>query len=35
MGRVIIVGIIVFGLIYITKTICDTIKAKYNRHKRR
>lgn len=35
MGRIIIVSVIVFGLIVITKMICDTIKVKYNKHKRR
>lgn len=35
MGRIIIVSIIVFGLVKITKIICDTIKAKYNKHKRK
>lgn len=35
MARVIIVSVIVFGVILITKMICDTIKAKYNKHKRR
>ena len=34
MGRVIIVSVVVFGLVVITKMICDTINAKYNKHKR-
>lgn len=35
MGTIIIVSVVVFGLIAITKMICDTIKAKYNKHKHR